>query len=167
MKQLIAVPCLLLAASLSIAYGDSQKTAPPDLTGTWILDTSKSNLGSEIKDYILTIVHREPEIRFSKKYKRGKREISEESVYYTDGRPEFGAHQGVNDPLPETRWRSQKLIRRTVSRPHGSLDLEFVNYEEWSISADKQILTRTMTTSGPGLSAGVFLKSKAMVKRLQ
>lgn len=166
MKRFIAAPCLSLALTLSLAYGDSQKT-PPDLSGTWVLDTSRSNLGSELKDYTLTIVHREPEIRFSKKYKRGKREIREESVYYTDGRPEFGNNQSVNDPLPETRWRGQKLIRRSVTRAHGSIDVQFVTYEEWSISADKQTLTRTTETSGPVLSGGIFAKSKAVFTRLQ
>src|SRR5882762_4872439 len=112
MKRLIAAPCLLLAASLGIAHRDLQKIAPPNLTGTWLLDNSKSNLGSQVREYVLTIVHREPEIRFSKKYKRGKQEIKEEAVYYTDGRPAFGTHQGVNDPLPETRWRGQKLVIR-------------------------------------------------------
>jgi hypothetical protein len=167
MKHLIAVVCLFLATSFGLAHGDSQKTPPPDLSGTWVLDSSRSNLGSEIKDYVLTVVHREPEIRFSRKYKRGKREIIEESIYHTDGRPEFGAHQGVNDSLPETRWRGQKLVRRTVSRARGSVDLEIVNYEEWSISPDKQTLTRTMNAAGSGLSANVFFKSKAVFKRLQ
>jgi len=167
MKLLITVACVFLTASFGIAHGDSQKTPPPNLSGTWVLDPSKSNPRSEIKDYVLTIVHNEPEIQFSRKFKQGKREITAQEVYYTDGRPQFAAHQGVNDPIPETRWRGQKLTRRTVTRARGSIQLEFVNYEEWTISPDKQTLTRTMSTSGPGLSAGIFIKSKAVFKRLQ
>jgi len=165
MKRLITVACVFLTASFGIAHGDSQKTPPPNLSGTWVLDPSKSNPRSEIKDYVLTIVHNEPEIQFSKKFKRGKREISEETVYYTDGRPQFGDGQTPNGTLPEIRWRGQKLVRRTVTRPRGSFELEFVNYEEWSLSADKQTLTRKMTTSGPGLRAGVFIESRAVFTR--
>ncbi len=165
MKKFLAVQCLLLTVLLSISFGNSQKKAPPDLSGTWILNPAKSNLGSEITDYVLTIVHNEPEIRFSKKYKRGKHEISEDTVYYTDGRPQFGVGQAANDPTPETRWRGQKLVRRTVARARGSVQLEFVNYEEWSLSSDKQTLTRKMTTSGPGLSAGIFIESRAVFTR--
>jgi len=167
MKRLITVACVFLTASFGIAHGGNQKTPPPNLSGTWVLDPSKSNPGSEVKDYVLTIVHREPEIRFSKKYKRGKREITEESIYHTDGRPEFGIHQGVNDSLPETRWRGQKLVRRTVTRARGSVQLEFVNYEEWSISPDKQTLTRTISAAGSGLAANLVFKAKAVFKRLQ
>src|SRR6185503_16317308 len=105
MKQFIAIQCLLLTVLLSLSLGNTQKKAPPDLSGTWTLNPSKSNLGSEITDYVLTIVHNEPEIRFSKKFKRGKREISEETVYYTDGRPQFGDGQTPNASLPEIRWR--------------------------------------------------------------
>ena len=165
MKKFLAVQCLLLTVLLSVSFGNTQKKVPPDLTGTWILDPAKSNLGSEITDYVLTIAHNEPEIRFSKKFKRGKREISEEAVYYTDGRPQFGDGQTPNGPLPEIRWRGQKLVRRTVTRPRGSFELEFVNYEEWSLSSDKQTLTRKMTTSGPGLRAGVFIESRAVFNR--
>jgi hypothetical protein len=167
MKHLIAVACLFLTASFGLAHGEPQKTPPPDFTGTWVLVPSKSNVDSEIKDYVLTIVHREPEIRFSKKYKRGKREITEESIYHTDGRPEFATHQSVNDSLPETRWRGQKLVRRTVTRARGSIQLEFVNYEEWSISPDKQTLTRTISAAGSGPAANLVFKARAVFKRLQ
>ena len=165
MKEIVSALCLLIATTVCVAQSNNQKSrdgARPDLTGIWVLDESRSNLGSDITDYVLTIVHREPEIKFSKRYKRGKREIKEELTYHTDGRPEFGSLQGFNDPQPETRWQGDKLVRKSVSRPNGGpLNLESVTYEEWAISPDNQTLTRTMTSTGPG----GYVKTKAVFTR--
>jgi hypothetical protein len=163
-KETVIAVCLLIGTTVCVAQGNNQKSRDkvrPDLSGTWVLDKSRSNLGSDITDYVLTIVHREPEIRFSKRYKRGKREIREELIYHTDGRPEFSPMQGSNDSQPETRWRDNKLVRKSVTGPRtGPVNFEFVTYEEWVISPDSQTLTRTVTSTGPGL-----LKSKAVFTR--
>ncbi|MDX6289913.1 MAG: hypothetical protein QOH42_1712 [Blastocatellia bacterium] len=162
MKEFAIAVFLLTAATVCLAQSSKPSTkVRPDLSGTWILDGSRSNLGSDITDYVLTIVHREPEIRFSKRYKRGKREIKEESIYHTDGRPEFGPMQGSNDSQPETRWRDNKLVRKSVIGPRtGPVNFEFVVYEEWAISPDSQTLTRTVTSTGPSV-----VKSKAVFTR--
>ena len=135
--------------SQSLAKSKHEPEAP-NLNGTWVLDHSRSKLDSEIKDYVLTIVHKEPEIRFARRYKRGKREINENSVYYTDGRPQF-IYQSSQQP--DIRWRDKKLVVKTISKPTGGpVKLEFVTVEEWSVSTDKQTLTRTMTGTGPGVA---------------
>jgi len=130
-RELIGI-CSLFVASLCVAQGSKEKnkqveTTKPDLSGTWALDPTKSNLGRDISNYVLTIAHHEPEIRITKAYKRGKRDVKEEVIYHTDGRPEFDPHQTPDDPLPETRWQGNKLVRKLVTGPRG---FQFVTIQQ-------------------------------------
>jgi hypothetical protein len=149
---------ILLTLSVCLAQSGAKKSnkkTPPDLSGTWILDYSSSSLDPAMKkqmvDYVLTIVHREPEIRITWKYKEGGREYSEERVYYTDGRAESSSRAGIRSPEPITRWQGEKLVRKTTFTPNGvrtNLPLEVVTTEEWKLSPDGKTLTRITTTSG-------------------
>jgi len=135
---------------------DKAKTnTRPDLSGVWAFDNSKSNINlkgkEKLTDYVLSIVHREPEIRMTKTYKEGGRERSEETIYYTDGRAEFSSAKG-KDPEPTTRWQGNKLVRRSSMTMRGAPQtfppLEVVTTETWELSADGKTLTRTITSSG-------------------
>jgi hypothetical protein len=154
LKVLIKSLGLFLILTVCVAQttrNDSNKTNGPDLSGTWVLDKSRSKIADKVVDYVLTIVHREPEIRITKKYKQGGRDYLEELVYYTDGTPEFNSRTGRRDPEPLTRWRGNKLVRRTTSGPKGiqtSPPLEIVTTEEWELSTDGKTLTRTILTTG-------------------
>ena len=160
MSLKVFLGCIALLFTLSVCQAQSggeksHKKAPPDLSGIWTLDYSRSSveptMRKQIVDYVLTIDHREPEIRITKKYKQSGRERSEEMVYYTDGRPEFTSREGRRDPEPVTRWQGNKLVRRTKSTPHGVQmrpPLEVVTIEEWKLAPDGNTLTRTITTSG-------------------
>jgi len=129
---------------------DKAKTnTRPDLSGVWAFDNSKSNINlkgrEKLTDYVLSIVHHEPEIRMSKTYKEGGRERSEETIYYTDGRAEFSS-------APTTRWQGNKLVRRSSVTMRGAPQtfppIEVVTTETWELSADGKTLTRTVTSSG-------------------
>lgn len=163
-KLVLILPMVLLAG---LCFGQKQTShQKPDFTGTWVLEKSQSNVDSGISDYVLTVIHREPDIRMSKQYKRGKKQITEEIEYHTDGKAEVNPNRRPDDPSPETKWRGTKLVRRSVSRPagRGSLVLELVTYEEWALSSDQQTLTRAIEmTMGPSLIA----KTKAVFKRRQ
>jgi hypothetical protein len=162
---------LLLTLSVCLAQSDgrkSNKKTPPDLSGVWMLDYSRSSLDAATKkkmvDYVLTIVHREPEIRIAKKYKKSGREYSEEIVYYTDGRPEISSGGGLRDPESITRWQGNKLVRRTTFGPDRFQTfppLETVTTEELNLSPDGKTLTRTITNSGMimGRVKYVFVRS--------
>jgi hypothetical protein len=141
--------------AITITLGQGQQTKPktthpdvPDLSGKWVLDRTRSNLDKEIHDYSLDVIHDASEIRFSKKYWRGKREIKEEVVVHTDGRFDVDPSLGVNGQS-ETRWRGQNLIRKittSLGPANGyPVNLKFVTFEEWVISGDRQTLTRTIT----------------------
>lgn len=165
------LPRLLLILSVlllpGLCLGQPQKSdQKPDFSGTWILDRSRSNIDSTISDVVLTIDHREPSIRMTKQYKRGKKQITEEIEYRTDGKAEFNPSRRPGDPSPETKWRGGKLVRRSVSRPvgSGSLVTEWVTYEEWSLSDDLQTLTRSSEMTQ---SSSLIAKLKWVFKRRQ
>lgn len=148
----VTVGLSLLLIISTAAHSDDKKSpkkAPPDLSGTWILDEAKSNTGSgkdRISGYTLTIVCNGPQIRMSKKFKLGDREIADDVVYYTDGRPEYSSRTGRSDSNPIVRWRGAKLVR--ISRT-GLNELSFVYTEEWQLSKDGQTLIRnTSQTAG-------------------
>lgn len=171
LKVFLGSISLLFAASVCLAQNDGNKSnrkTPPNLSGIWMLDYSRSSLDPATKkkmvEYVLTIVHREPEIRITKKYKKSSREYSEEMVYYTDGRAEFRSPGGLRDPDSVTRWQGNKLVRRSTFGP-GRFEtfppLETVTTEEWKLSPDGKTLTRTITNSGMimGRVKYVFVRS--------
>jgi len=67
----------------------------------------------KVVDYVLTIDHRGPEIRMTRKYKEGGREYSEERVYYTDGRAELSSRSrpGVDNPLARRQAHQENYSR--------------------------------------------------------
>ena len=130
---------------------DSKTKTRPNLSGVWALDVSRSKIRNKVVDYVITIVHQEPEVRMTKKYKQEGREHLVEVSYYTDGTPEFNSQKGHRDPEPVTRWQRNKLVRRSTVRPPGIQTFpprEIVTTEEWELSPDGKTLTRTITTSG-------------------
>jgi hypothetical protein len=148
--------CLVFAVSIAQTTSGSQTKTRPDLSGVWALDESRSEINTRLRnkeeDYVLTIVHKEPEIRLTKTYKQYGRTKTEESIYYTDGRPEYHSRTG-KDSEPVTRWRGNKLVRKAVTAPHAGISgtfppVENVMLEEFEISADGKTLTRTITHSG-------------------
>ena len=154
MTRVIAGVCLITIVAAYGAQQDKHKRgvrARPDLSGTWVLVQSKSNLGKTQKDitnYTLTIADHDPEIRVTKRFKRAGREYLEEWVYYTDGRHEIPL--GAENIEVQTKWRGSKLYRRTTikrSNPFSPIPEETVRQEEWEISKDGGVLIRTVRES--------------------
>jgi hypothetical protein len=158
MKILISIVLLCFGSGLCIAQVGNNSIAKtkPNLSGVWVLDTSRSKLGDKVVDYVLTIVQQEPEVRMTKTYKQENRERFDEVIYYTDGKPEFNSRKGRRDPEPVTRWQGNKLVRRSTAIPTGITrtfpPVEIVTTEEWKLSSDGKTLTRTITTTGVVMS---------------
>ena len=153
LARTFVVSLILSAIAFAQTNRNNQKSKPPepDLSGVWLLDESKSSVGSgdsRLSDYVLTITQRGPEIRMNKKYRRGGREQSDEVIYYTDGRPEL--QRGRLDSEPVIRWRDGKLERKSRSGPGVPTNppLEIVTTEEWELSIDGKTLTRTNIMTG-------------------
>lgn len=146
--------CLVFGVSVAQTTNNSKTKTIPDLSGVWALDESRSEIDPRLRnkeeDYVLTIVHKEPEIRLTRTYQHSSKE-TEETIYYTDGRPEFHSRTGKSSE-PVTRWRGDKLVRKSVTAPYsrrtGSFSVETVMIEEFQLSADGKTLTRTITHSG-------------------
>jgi hypothetical protein len=167
MRRIIWALLLVIVPVVCFAQGKEKKPAPkPDLTGTWVLDEANSTTGLNekdgITDYTLTITHHEPEIKMSKRYRQGGREVVDDVTYYTDGRPEYSSLRGVRDPEPTTRWRGRRLVRRSVKEIGGPLKLRTETEEEWVLSEDGRTLTRTVLNFGMGRDS----KSKYVFTRL-
>jgi hypothetical protein len=122
--------------------GAADKRSKPDLSGTWVLDKTRS--AKVDYDLILEIVHREPEITITRTFVERASERKEESVYYTDGRAEAVKEKLQHIYKPVTKWRGTTLVRESVHVTRGT-KFEVVTTEQWSLSKDGQTLTRTVT----------------------
>ena len=159
--------CLVFGVSVAQTTSSSNTKTIPDLSGVWDLDESRSQIDSRLRnkeeDYVLTIVHKEPEIRLTTTYQLHGSKKTEESIYYTDGRPEFHSRTGKNSE-PVTRWRGDKLVRKSVTAPFGprmgSFPVEMVMIEEFQLSSDGRTLTRTITHSGAFEAKLLFVFSR-------
>lgn len=154
-KKVFLVAFLLIFAEVCFSQSPPKTSAAPqerpDLNGEWVMDPTRSKMGRDLHDYFLTIVHRGPEISFSEHYWHGKREVREELIYYTDKRADIDPKMG-HTARTETRWVGNKLVHQRTSYmkiwilvPPHSNKVEFVSLEEWSLSDDRQTLTRTIT----------------------
>jgi len=169
-KGFCLVAFLLISAGICFSQSPPKASSSPqerpDLNGEWVMDSTLSKMGKEFHDYFLTIVHRGPEISFSEHYWNGKREVREELIYYTDERADIDPKMGHNDRT-ETRWVGKKLVHQRIGYiklwflvPPRSDKVEFASREEWSLSDDRQTLTRTITHDRGRGSKVVFTRVK-------
>ena len=146
MRGIITIIFLLLSPLSAFSQGK------PDLSGTWVLDESKSKIPGGLQDELsitaFVIVHRDPEVRVTGKTNLGGIEQEQESVYFSDGRGEINEAKGKSvESL--TKWSGNKLvIKYTIqfsvqwagSTRKGKMKVT----ESWELSKDGQKLTRTL-----------------------
>ena len=132
--------CLAQAATRE----GSNKQAKPDLSGTWILDKSKSHQ-VDADHFSLVIVHREPEIRITEKSVKDGHEAANQSIHYTDGRSDSDTGKGQLYSKIKIRWRGGTLVRENIHTTTG-VRFEMVTTEEWNLSKDSKSLTRTIVS---------------------
>jgi hypothetical protein len=89
-----------------------------------------------------------------KKYKLNGIEHVDQLSYYTDGRP-----QGIEATV-ETHWRGRALF--TSTRPSSPKNL--VHEDEWELSRDGNLLTRTLTSTTIPESNGMSRFPQEQVK---
>ena len=154
MRRAIALCWLITINPLGAALYAKYISEQGDVSGTWVLDLSKSRLSKSQKegltDYVLTISHRGAQIEIVRRIKKGGRELVDDFSYYTDGRQEqVLLAQGMD---VRTTWRKNRLYRRIssgTSGPFGSITV--LTEDEWKLSPDGATLTRTVRTSRSGL----------------
>jgi len=169
-KKLILILCTMSCVVVCFAQ---DKKSRPDLTGTWVRSSYKSNHRGQIENYpvTLTISHNEPELKITRKrVVQGKEKIADE-VYYTDGRGEKNEAQfqsalavgssptsgivqkGATDPQTKskTKWEGNKLVSRSSAHLEAvgqRFDIDTAQQRE--LSADGKTLTITITTMPGG-----------------
>jgi hypothetical protein len=166
-KIYVSISCFILVCALGITSIHAQAKrkvvkAKPDFTGTWLLDTAKSNVGSSATpDQPLKITHHDPEFRITRLTANSGQVTGRDFVYFTDGRGETNPTivflststdihaQGHDKDVTKskTTWSGNKLVNRAIVRsPIGGRSLEFEIIDEWKLSSDGKTLTQTSRT---------------------
>lgn len=179
MKEIVNAFCFALISALitlpAPVLGKQKTTKPkPDLTGTWLLDRTKSNIGPPlVPDQPLKIVHRDPELRITHRVQSNGQSVERDFVYYSDGRGEtnlttmfLSTGTDMNKPgsdkdvtKSKTKWDGDKLVTRSILRNViGGHPLEFDIIDEWKLSKDEKTLTQTSRTIfRQDMSGGIFV----------
>ena len=177
MKILVGVFCLILICGLgttrAAAQGKQTTKAKPDLSGTWLLDRRKSNVGSPaMPDKPLKIAHHDPELRITHMVASNGQMRRQDLVYYTDGRGEtnpttmfLATATDMNPPgdkdvtKSKTTWSGDKVVTRfTIRSLIGGHPLEFEMIDAWKLAKDGTTLTQTSrTVFRQDMAAGVFI----------
>jgi len=163
MRKYLGLYSLFLLCTLSaLPQGEKKNKAveKPNLSGRWLLDRKKSNVGSASHpDLPLEITHLEPEIRIIRRYEWNGEIKVQDSTYYSDDRGEtnpatmfLGSDTSTSDmralegqkTSSRTSWSRDRLVTKSLirSRLRGRM-LQLDVIDEWKLSDDKNTLTRT------------------------
>jgi hypothetical protein len=135
---------MLLVASLLVVetkfYGQSNKTKP-DLTGTWVLDRSKSSRAINF-DEALTVEHHDPEIKITRRITANGSERVETLTCYSNGRGEVNPSELTGKPVKtKTKWDGNKLVSQESSITRVGDRTVYVDVTDvWQLSADGCLL---------------------------
>jgi len=189
MRKPILAAAVLLASILffgATAEAQSPKsTTRPDFSGTWLLDTKKSNTGALTTrpDLPITISHQDPEFKMVTSSEAGGQIKKHEFIYFTDGRGETNEATSIitSDPSsfkPEdlrnkttqskTKWSGNKIVTRSRYRLHvpGGSFVEFEQVDEWKLSDDGKTLTQTSRVNVESSNTAFFPSNAPDKKRV-
>jgi hypothetical protein len=127
-------------------YDRSAGNETKDINGEWIERVSDPTIS-------LTVEHRDPEIKVTRREVSETKDESEVFVYYTDGRGETNTESG-RAVKSVTKWKDQTLVF-TISKKSkiGQDRFEFRETIKWQIGKDGQSLVE-VTESKISASAG-------------
>jgi hypothetical protein len=126
---------LLLFAASAVAFA-----ATPDLTGTWKLNTSKSEFGQFPAPNSMTqkITHAEPKLTVENNMSGPQGDIAFTANYSTDGKETTNQGFGGSEVKSVARWDGDALLIETK----GSFgDNQFTMKDRWTLSQDGKVLT--------------------------
>lgn len=143
--QLVLLIGSILLVPASIC-GQSTKKLRPELSGTWVMDRSKSSKAINF-DETLLIDHQEPEIRITRKITVKDYERVEKLTYYSDGRGEVNPSELSGKPVKtKTKWDGNKLVSKESTTTRAGNLLIYVDVMEvWQMSTDGRLLTLNTT----------------------
>jgi hypothetical protein len=137
----------LLSLSLVLVLPDAafaKPPAPPDISGTWALNVSKSKLveGNAIRSETVSI-----SCSGSKIVMRDNVDGKQSAMtYYADGKEHPFAEVEGGEDLMKAHWKKSVLLIETIARvktQNSALDGTELWHlqDEWSVSADGRVLT--------------------------
>ena len=124
-----------------------QGQAKSDFSGTWNLDTSKSDFGPlpSPDSMTETIVHKDPSLKVSLTQTGGLGDITMDLSYTTDG-AECVNHVRQSEIRSILRWDGDDLVV-DIKGKYGETD--YKSKDRWTLSSDGKTLTITRHVSSP------------------
>ena len=178
MKVVLLPICLI--ACVAICFGQTNKNAPPDLSGTWEFDASRSHFESSKKGppEQIKITYHDPQLIIRRKVNLNGVVQERDLIYYTDGRGETNPTttwmSTEPNPKPNDAYRpalttskttlsKDKIVTRSVSRSYaGAAIIDFEIIDEYSISSDGKTLTKaTRTVPSKDIPANVAFVNRS------
>ncbi len=142
MKVLNRRDVLALAgwSALGRAFGADSR---PDLSGEWLLDVSRSDLGPQAppERWVRTVAHKEPTVTITTLQERRGQQLKAEFTLRTDG-TETKFQMGGSEATGSAQWDGRVLVIRTKrATPAGTIEQN----ERATLSEDGKTLTFAVT----------------------
>lgn len=140
----LAVTAFCLAAMAAGPQDDKK----PDLSGTWKLDTAKSDFGQFPGPDSQTDVyeHKDPKLHIKSSIKGGPQGDREADLNYTTDGTENTNKMGPMDVKTTAKWEGKKLVMHSKADMQGNEILIDVTYE---LSGDGKVLTLNRAIKSP------------------
>lgn len=134
-------------ALLALAFGLLQAQAKPNFSGTWKLNTAKSDFGAmpAPDSRTDTITHEDPDLKdtFTQAGQMG--EVTAEMKYSTDGKETTNSVRG-NEIKSTAKWEGDELAIAGKASLNGA---DVTLSDRWSLSADGKTLTIQRHVNSP------------------
>ena len=173
----------ILFSCAAAAAQNAKSAAKPDFSGTWLLDTKKSNtIGLTTRpDLPITISHQDPEFKMVISSESNGQIKKHEFIYFTDERGETNEATSVITTTPravkpeelknqvtksKTKWSGDKIVTRSrydLNVPGGHF-VQFEQVDEWKLSKEGKVLTQTSRVDLQH-SDTAFIPSNAPVRK--
>ncbi len=130
--------------------------AKANMSGTWVLDKSRSGFGRFSKEaanakITMKILHKEPTLKMTRTGSLNGEARSQSLTFYTDGRGETNPGLlGNSQAKSKTTWEGGKLVTHSWSTISvGSESVQLETLERRELSSDGKTLTVSVTATTP------------------
>jgi hypothetical protein len=136
---------ILITLALAVMFPTfAQTTAPPDFSGTWVLNIAKSTLpkGSAIKSQTIIIENKKSAIVF--RYKTDGKKLTE--AYTPDGKKRVSLDTSSGQLTSSASWRDAVLVIEStldIKVPNATVVVTGLKpvIDTWMLAADGRTLT--------------------------
>jgi hypothetical protein len=134
-------------ALLAVAFGLLQAQAKPNFSGTWKLNTGKSDFGAMPAPDTRAdkITHEDPDLKDSFTQSGQMGEVTAEMKYSTDGKETTNSVRG-NQIKSTAKWEGDELAIAGKTSFNGA---DVTLNDRWSLSADGKTLTIQRHVNSP------------------